>query len=131
MMLNMHLNEIYVFKQWYIYIYTHIYDEDNFWLISMGVSNLPNDPKRDDQPMCWRIRPFLISTTHRPRAFMGLTWGPLTHPYMDINCTSRPKTLPCNHISCIWKGDPEYLGSFSLQGNSLIPRDLGQLSITI
>ena len=126
MMLNMYLNEIYVLEQWYIGVYIYMYMmRIIFWLISMGMSNLPNDPKRDDWPMGWRIRPFSILTTHCPRVSMGLMWGPLRHPYMDITCTSQPKTLPHNQISCIWRGNPEYLGSFSLQGNSFIPRDSG------
>ena len=30
---------------------------------------------------------------------------------MEIICTSRPKALPRNQISYIWKSDPEYLGT--------------------
>ena len=69
---------------------------------------------------------------------MELVWGPLICPYMEITCSSWPKILPHNQISYISEGDPKYLGillstmgSFSLQGNFPVLRDLGQLFTSI
>ena len=53
----------------------------------------------------------LILTTYPHKVSMGLAWGPLTHPYVEITCTSQPNALPRNQISYIWKGDPEYFGT--------------------
>ena len=68
--------------------------------------------KRDDQPVGWWIRQSPIFTTRPPWVSMGLMWGRLMHPFMEITCISWPKALLCNQISYIWKGDLEYLGTF-------------------
>ena len=80
--------------------------------------------KKDNQPLKGKITPWKGQSIHgltdqaipNPndpslRDSMRLAWGPPTHLYMEIICTSQPNALPRNQISYIWKSDPEYLGT--------------------
>ena len=96
---------------------------------SMGVPNLPNNPKGMTDPISrqikltitmgwptplangsgWRSNLPILMTYHL-KVFMGFTWGPLIHLYIEITWVSRPKTLPHSQITYTWRGDPKYLG---------------------
>ena len=139
-------------------------DEDNFWLIGMGVPKRDDrplkgmtdpkkddrsqkgwpTPKRDDQPQkglptpkgmtnpwadksanprSWRLVPLGFPWGLRGAHSRILIWKLLAH------CNQRPYHAI---ISLIYgKVISSILGPFSLQGNSPISRDSGQLSTTI
>ena len=63
------------------------------------------------------IRQSLILMTRPCKVSIGLAWGSLTHPYMEITYASRPKALPCNQIFIYVRVILSILGPLFLQGN--------------